>query len=102
MFLPDVTTGSVEHCRPSAALSEADLTLLNNTNVNALRVMTGTGVSIMGGRTLKKSGADMYINVRRTIMEITRNLVAVTEVVDLREQRRAAVGAARGRLRRRT
>ncbi len=61
-------------------LVEADLTTLNSNNINALRIMTGTGVSIMGGRTFKKSGSDMYINVRRTIMEVTRSLVSATEV----------------------
>jgi len=69
--------GALQTERP---LTEADLTLLNTNNVNALRLMMGTGVSIMGGRTLKRSAADMYINVRRTIMEITRSLVAATEV----------------------
>ena len=59
-------------------LTDADLTSLNNNHVNVLRVVAGTGVSIMGARTLKMSGADMYINVRRTIMEITRNLKETT------------------------
>jgi phage tail sheath protein FI len=62
------------------SLTEAELTTLNNSNVNALRVVTGAGVSIMGARTLKKTGADMYINVRRTIMEVTRSLTLATEV----------------------
>ena len=73
-----VSTGSVGHCRPSVDLTDADLTSLNNNHVNVLRVVAGTGVSIMGARTLKMSGADMYINVRRTIMEITRNLKETT------------------------
>jgi len=62
------------------SLAEPELTKLNNNNVNALRVVTGAGVSIMGARTLKKTGADMYVNVRRTIMEITRALTLATEV----------------------
>ncbi len=61
------------------SLTEADLTSLNNNNINALRVMMGTGVSIMGGRTMKKTAADMYINARRTLMEVTRSLVNATE-----------------------
>ena len=62
------------------SLTESELTSLNNAHVNALRLLTGAGVSIMGARTLKKSGTDQYINVRRTIMEVTRNLISITEV----------------------
>ena len=51
-------------------LTDGDLTLLNNANINAIYPVPGSGMTIMGARTLKKFGLDMYVNVRRSIIDI--------------------------------
>lgn len=65
-------------------LTDADLTLLNNGHVNAIRYVNGrstgqAGFAIMGGRTLKKFGLDKYISNRRSLIEISSNLKQLTE-----------------------
>jgi len=65
-------------------LTDADLTLLNNNHVNAIRYVNGrstgrSGFAIMGGRTLKMFGLDKYISNRRSLIEIGSNLKQLTE-----------------------
>lgn len=60
-------------------LTDGDLTTLNNANVNAIYPVPGTGVAIMGARTLKKYGLDMYVNVRRSVIDISENLKRLTK-----------------------
>jgi hypothetical protein len=55
-------------------LEDTDLALLNAAHVNALRVIPGNGIAIMGARTLKKSGKDKYVNARRALIDIRENL----------------------------
>lgn len=49
------------------ALTNTDLDNLNNANVNAIRQIPGTGVAVMGARTLKLTAADRYVPIRRTL-----------------------------------
>jgi uncharacterized protein len=65
-------------------LTDADLTLLNNAHVNAIRYVNGratgaAGFAIMGGRTNKMFGLDKYISNRRSLIEIGSNLKQLTE-----------------------
>ena len=65
-------------------LTDADLTLLNNSHVNAIRYVNGrstgrSGFAIMGGRTLKMFGLDKYISNRRSLIEIGSTLKQLTE-----------------------
>lgn len=60
-------------------LSNTELTLLNSNHVNAIRSIMGAGVVVMGARTVKKSGMDRYVNVRRTVIEITEALKNATQ-----------------------
>lgn len=60
-------------------LTSAELTSLNDNHINAVRSITGAGIVVMGARTVKKSGLDRYVNVRRTIIEITEALRTATE-----------------------
>lgn len=55
-------------------LEDVDLATLNAAHVNALRVIPGNGIAIMGARTLKLSGKDKYINARRALIDIRENL----------------------------
>jgi len=64
---------------PERLLTAADLTSLNTGHINAIRSIRGSGVVVMGARTTKKSGLDRYVNVRRTVMEITETLKASTQ-----------------------
>lgn len=61
-------------------LTNDELDALNVGNVNALRTTnTATGVVIMGGRTLKKSGPDQYLSVRRSLIYLRDSLTRLTE-----------------------
>ena len=51
---------------------------LNQANVNVIRQLPGAGIVIMGGRTLKVSGSDKYIGVRRTLIYIRSSLINST------------------------
>jgi phage tail sheath protein FI len=59
-------------------LTGAELDSLNMANVNAIRQIPGAGIVIMGGRTLKLSGSDKYISVRRTLIYIRSSLISST------------------------
>jgi phage tail sheath protein FI len=59
-------------------LISSDLDTLNAANVNAIRQIPGAGVVIMGGRTLKLSGSDKYVSVRRTLIYIRSSLINST------------------------
>lgn len=59
--------------------SNADLDDLNEAHVNAIRQVPGSGVVVMGARTLKSGRADMYVNVRRTLNFIKDGLVRSTD-----------------------
>ena len=60
-------------------LTSAELTTLNSEHINAIRSVPGAGIVVMGARTVKKSGLDRYVNVRRTVIEITETLKASTQ-----------------------
>lgn len=62
------------------ALNNADLDLLNTSNVNAIRSLPGSGVVIFGGRTGSITGrADKYISVRRSLIYIKAELARLTQ-----------------------
>jgi phage tail sheath protein FI len=62
------------------SLTNTELDALNSssTPVNAIRFITGSGIVIMGARTLKPGYADMYIPVRRTLIYLEKALVDLT------------------------
>jgi hypothetical protein len=55
-------------------LTAAELTTLNESHVNAIRSIPGAGVVVMGARTAKSYGLDRYVNVRRTVIEVSETL----------------------------
>jgi len=59
-------------------LSNEDLDSLNNdaSPVNALRVMPGAGPVVMGARTLDQSRSTRYVNIRRTVDFLSKELEA--------------------------
>ena len=57
-------------------LTNAELDTLNTgvAPLNAIRQIPGSGIIVMGGRTLNNTTADRYINVRRSIIYIKKEL----------------------------
>jgi hypothetical protein len=61
-------------------LSNADLDSLNAAvhPVNVIRVVPGSGIVVMGARTLKNAPGDRYINVRRSVIHVKKELQNLT------------------------
>lgn len=57
-------------------LTNTELDTLNTGNVpiNAIRQIPGAGIIVMGGRTLNNTTADRYINVKRSIIYVKKEL----------------------------
>lgn len=57
-------------------LSAADLDDLNNDSspVNAVRFVAGSGAVVMGARTLDQRASTRYINIRRTLLFLSREM----------------------------
>lgn len=57
-------------------LTSAELDALNNdlTPVNAIRVVAGVGPAVMGARTLQQTTAARYVNVRRSLTYLNREM----------------------------
>ena len=63
------------------SLTNANLDALNTAAapVNAIRYIPGSGIVVMGARTLKAGFADMYIPVRRSLIYLEKALVELTQ-----------------------
>lgn len=57
---------------------DSELDALNNGRVNAIRNVPGSGICVFGARTLKPTQIDMYISVRRTLIDVRMSLTAAT------------------------
>lgn len=57
-------------------LTNTELDTLNTGNVpiNAIRQVPGAGIIVMGGRTLNNTTADRYINVKRSLIYVKKEL----------------------------
>lgn len=60
-------------------LTATELDTLNESQINAIRVLPGVGTVVFGARTLKSLTADKYVNVRRTLNYIKANLSDLTQ-----------------------
>jgi uncharacterized protein len=58
------------------SLSNSDLDSLNSASVpvNAIKYVPGTGIVVMGARTLKQGYVDKYVPVRRTLIYLEKSL----------------------------
>jgi hypothetical protein len=63
------------------AISNADLDTLNSSSpaVNAIRYVPGSGIVVMGSRTLKAGYVDKYVPVRRTLIYLEKSLKELTQ-----------------------
>lgn len=64
-----------------AALTSANLDSLNSAvkPVNAIRYIPGSGIVIMGARTLDQSYANRYVSVRRSLIYLRKSLSDLTQ-----------------------
>ena len=62
-------------------LTNTELDSLNNgaSPVNAIRYIPGSGIVIMGARTLKPGYADRYVSVRRSLIYLRKSLSDMTQ-----------------------
>lgn len=62
-------------------LTNAELDLLNSSAapVNAIKFVSGTGIVVMGSKTLKPGYIDKYVPVRRTLIYLRKALTDLTE-----------------------
>ena len=63
-----------------AQLTNSDLDTLNSASapVNAIRYVPGSGIVVMGARTLKPGYADRYVSVRRSLIFLKKSLEDLT------------------------
>jgi phage tail sheath protein FI len=64
-----------------SALTNAELDSLNSAGapVNAIRFISGSGIVVMGSRTLKAGYVDRYVPVRRTLIYLRKAMVDLTQ-----------------------
>ena len=64
-----------------SALTNAELDLMNTTAapVNAIKFIPGTGICVMGARTLKAGNLDKYVPTRRTLIYLKKALTELTQ-----------------------
>jgi phage tail sheath protein FI len=62
-------------------LTNAELDSLNSNSaaVNAIKFVSGSGIVVMGSRTLKSGYIDKYVPVRRTLIYLRKALIDLTE-----------------------
>lgn len=62
-------------------LTNAELDLANSAAapVNAIKFVAGTGIVVMGARTLKAGYVDKYVPVRRTLIYLRKSATEITE-----------------------
>jgi phage tail sheath protein FI len=62
-------------------LTNAELDLMNTTAapVNAIKFIPGTGICVMGARTLKAGNLDKYVPTRRTLIYLKKALSELTQ-----------------------
>lgn len=63
---------------PQFVYAPSDLDSLNQSNVNAIKVVPGAGTCIFGARTLSVGMPDRYINIRRTLITLKDGLAGLT------------------------
>jgi hypothetical protein len=68
----EVLQGAVEL---EFCLDDAEQSLLNPKGVNCLRSFPGRGLRVWGARTLSPEPLSVYVNVRRVVLSIVKNII---------------------------
>jgi phage tail sheath protein FI len=78
---PAGSTSIVRTAVSVPSLSNAEFNLVGNnaTNLNIIRFVPGSGICVMGARTLSNQFVDRYVPVRRTLNYLGSNLKTITE-----------------------
>lgn len=76
-----VISGIIPAIDVERLLTPTDLDNLNTSTppINVIRPVPNSGICIMGARTLKPGYSDRYINVRRSLIYIRKNLIDITQ-----------------------
>jgi phage tail sheath protein FI len=64
---------------PQVQLTSTDLDNLNVAQVNAIRQIPGSGIVVMGARTLKPGSSDRYVPIRRVLNYVKKNVINLTQ-----------------------
>lgn len=64
---------------PALTASELDTLNSNSAAVNAIRFVPGSGIVVMGSRTLKGTYVDKYVPVRRTLIYLRKSLSELSQ-----------------------
>jgi hypothetical protein len=62
-----------------AKFTDSELGDLNQSNVNVIRSMIGSGICVMGARTRKGYGPDHYLSARRTLINLKESMRRSTQ-----------------------
>lgn len=66
---------------PQVPLTSANLDDLNVAQVNAIRLVPGSGTVVMGARTLKQGSSDRYVPIRRSLIYVKSNVISLSQFV---------------------
>jgi hypothetical protein len=80
--------------------TDQDLDDLNDANVNAIRNHPAGGIVVFGARTLKKTGSDRQISIRRNMIYLKKNSQLLTEFAIFEPNNSTTWGLIRDRLER--
>lgn len=64
---------------PQVVLTNANLDDLNVAQVNAIRSLPGSGTVVFGARTLKQGASDRYVPIRRSLIYVKSNIIALSQ-----------------------
>lgn len=65
----------------TASLTSSNLDDLNVAQVNAIRLVPGSGIVVMGARTLKQGSSDRYVPIRRVLIYVKSNVINLSQYV---------------------
>lgn len=76
---PAGINANVEAVQLEANFTTTDLNNLNQAQVNAIKVVPGSGICVFGGRTLQPGYPSRYISVERTLMQFIHDFTFLTQ-----------------------
>lgn len=65
----------------TATMTSVELDDLNVAQINAIRQVPGSGIVVMGARTLKQGSSDRYVPIRRVLIYVKSNVINLSQYV---------------------